>query len=108
MRREITRIVVQAVAPTRRGILAGATALVASPFTARGGSAQAKAANVGVILPLSGANAQFGINSRNGIDSSPTKLMRLAASSAGRGEGEPDCRGRQLDANDGRELSRSG
>lgn len=31
-------------------------------------SAQAKAVNVGVILPLSGANAQFGLNSRNGIE----------------------------------------
>lgn len=30
--------------------------------------AQPKAVNVGVILPLSGANAQFGINSRNGIE----------------------------------------
>lgn len=30
--------------------------------------AQPKQVNVGVILPLSGANAQFGINSRNGIE----------------------------------------
>ncbi len=30
--------------------------------------AQPKAVNVGVILPLSGANAQFGINSRQGIE----------------------------------------
>ena len=30
--------------------------------------AQPKAINVGVILPLSGANAQFGINSRQGIE----------------------------------------
>ena len=30
--------------------------------------AQAKLINVGVILPLSGANAQFGINSRQGIE----------------------------------------
>jgi branched-chain amino acid transport system substrate-binding protein len=28
---------------------------------------QAKPVNIGVILPLSGANAQFGVNSRNGI-----------------------------------------
>src|SRR5215213_4760899 len=68
MRRETTRIVVQAVAPTRRGVLAGATALVASPFIARSRSAQTKAVDVGVILPLSGANAQFGVNSRNGIE----------------------------------------
>jgi len=30
--------------------------------------AQPKAVNVGVILPLSGANAQFGINSRQGVE----------------------------------------
>jgi branched-chain amino acid transport system substrate-binding protein len=30
--------------------------------------ADAKPVNIGVILPLSGANAQFGINSRNGIE----------------------------------------
>lgn len=30
--------------------------------------AQAKPVNVGVILPLSGANAQFGINSRQGLE----------------------------------------
>jgi len=30
--------------------------------------AQAKAVNVGVILPLSGANAQFGINAKQGIE----------------------------------------
>ena len=29
---------------------------------------QAKAVNIGVILPLSGANAQFGINSKQGIE----------------------------------------
>jgi branched-chain amino acid transport system substrate-binding protein len=68
LRRETTRIVVRAVAPTRRGVLAGATALVASPFIARSGYAQTKAVNVGVILPLSGANAQFGVNSRSGIE----------------------------------------
>ncbi len=41
---------------------------VAAPFVARGAFAQAKAINVGVILPLSGANAQFGINSKNGLE----------------------------------------
>ncbi len=30
--------------------------------------AQAKPVNIGVIMPLSGANAQFGINSRSGIE----------------------------------------
>ena len=34
----------------------------------RRATAQAPAVNVGVVLPLSGANAQFGINSRNGIE----------------------------------------
>lgn len=44
----------------------GAAALAASlPSLVR---AQAKEINVGVILPLSGANAQFGINSRQGIE----------------------------------------
>jgi branched-chain amino acid transport system substrate-binding protein len=45
--------------------LVGAGALSAGAAPAFG---QAKAVNVGVILPLSGANAQFGINSRNGIE----------------------------------------
>lgn len=54
--------------PVRRGVLtaAGAAAVVAGfPAIVR---AQPKAINVGVIQPLSGANAQFGINSRNGIE----------------------------------------
>ncbi|MGE7468112.1 ABC transporter substrate-binding protein [Bosea sp. NPDC003192] len=38
------------------------------PFVLRDAAAQGKAINVGVIMPLSGANAQFGINSRNGIE----------------------------------------
>ena len=57
------------IAATRRAVLAGmvGVALFAAPFM----SATALAAddiNVGVIVPLSGANAQFGINSRNGIE----------------------------------------
>lgn len=40
--------------------------MLAAPFISRGALAQSQV-NVGVILPLSGANAQFGINSRNGI-----------------------------------------
>jgi branched-chain amino acid transport system substrate-binding protein len=49
--------------------LAGGTvALVLAPFVIRSGFAQGAAVNIGVILPLSGANAQFGINCRNGIE----------------------------------------
>lgn len=52
----------------RRRLLAGAGAgAAAAGFPALAG-AQGKAINVGVILQLSGANAQFGINSRNGIE----------------------------------------
>ena len=53
---------------TRRGLVAAAgVATVAAGFPAIV-RAQPKAVNVGVIMPLSGANAQFGINSRNGIE----------------------------------------
>jgi branched-chain amino acid transport system substrate-binding protein len=45
--------------------LAGAGALSAGAAAPALG--QAKPVNIGVILPLSGANAQFGVNSRNGI-----------------------------------------
>lgn len=54
--------------PRRRDLLVAAgaaTAVAGVPMLAHG---QPKAVNVGVILPLSGANAQFGINSRNGIE----------------------------------------
>jgi branched-chain amino acid transport system substrate-binding protein len=54
---------------TRRQAMAGGTAaLVTAPFVIRSGFAQGTAVNIGVIQPLSGANAQFGINSRNGIE----------------------------------------
>jgi branched-chain amino acid transport system substrate-binding protein len=54
---------------TRRRATAGGTAaLVLSPFIIRPGFAQRAAVNIGVIQPLSGANTQFGINSRNGIE----------------------------------------
>ncbi|MFT3801157.1 MAG: ABC transporter substrate-binding protein [Burkholderiaceae bacterium] len=55
-----------AVAPRRRAVFAGAASLLA-PIVSRPAFAQPKAVNVGVVVPLSGANAQFGINSRNGI-----------------------------------------
>lgn len=53
----------------RRQFLAvGIAGTVAAPYVIRDAVAQGKAVNVGVVLPLSGANAQFGINSRNGIE----------------------------------------
>lgn len=53
-------------AVTRRQALAGGAALLATPFVSRFSRAQ-EPINVGVVLPLSGPNAQFGINSRDGI-----------------------------------------
>jgi branched-chain amino acid transport system substrate-binding protein len=54
---------------TRRQAMAGGTAaIVAAPFVIRSGLARGAAVNIGVIQPLSGANAQFGINCRNGIE----------------------------------------
>lgn len=52
----------------RRAVLSSAAALVAAPYIISSVRAAAPAINVGVIFPLSGPNAQFGINSRNGIE----------------------------------------
>lgn len=52
----------------RRTVLAGTASLIAAPWISSTAQAQAKQVNIGVIMPLSGANAQFGINSRNGIE----------------------------------------
>lgn len=52
----------------RRTVLAGTASLIAAPWISSTARAQAKQVNIGVIMPLSGANAQFGINSRNGIE----------------------------------------
>jgi branched-chain amino acid transport system substrate-binding protein len=52
----------------RRAAASGAAALVLAPFVIRSGFAQRPTVNIGVIQPLSGANAQFGINCRNGIE----------------------------------------
>jgi branched-chain amino acid transport system substrate-binding protein len=52
---------------SRRAVLAGTASLLASPMVMRSARADAKSVNIGVVQPLSGANAQFGINSRNGI-----------------------------------------
>ena len=51
---------------SRRTLLASGAAALATPALMRTAYAQ-EAVNVGVIVPLSGPNAQFGINSRNGI-----------------------------------------
>ncbi|AOG06294.1 ABC transporter substrate-binding protein [Bosea sp. RAC05] len=53
---------------SRRGLMLGAAGAITAPHVIRDAVAQGKAVNVGVIVPLSGANAQFGINSRNGIE----------------------------------------
>lgn len=53
---------------SRRTLLAGTASLLASPMIGGAARADAKPVNIGVIMPLSGANAQFGINSRNGIE----------------------------------------
>jgi len=53
---------------SRRSLLAGTASLLATPLVLSPARAQAKPINIGVIMPLSGANAQFGINSRNGIE----------------------------------------
>jgi len=51
---------------TRRAALIAGATLLAAPAVPR---AQTPApVNIGVVLPLSGANAQFGVNSRNGIE----------------------------------------
>jgi branched-chain amino acid transport system substrate-binding protein len=56
------------VSTRRRAIVSGTTALIVAPFVVRAGFAQRPAVNIGVIQPLSGANAQSGINCRNGIE----------------------------------------
>ncbi len=53
--------------PSRRDVLAAGGAALAMPYLAKTARAQSSEVNVGVVVPLSGANAQFGVNSRNGI-----------------------------------------
>lgn len=53
--------------PTRRTAVAGLGSAVFAPALLRTAWA-AETVNVGVAVPLSGANAQFGVNSRNGIE----------------------------------------
>jgi branched-chain amino acid transport system substrate-binding protein len=52
----------------RQAMADGAAVLITAPFVIRPSSAQPAAINIGVVVPLSGANAQFGVNSRNGIE----------------------------------------
>src|ERR1700693_5448558 len=52
----------------RRTLLSGTAAVLAAPFVLSSARAEPPPVNVGVIMPLSGPNAQFGINSRNGIE----------------------------------------
>jgi branched-chain amino acid transport system substrate-binding protein len=52
----------------RRALAGGVAAVVAGPCIIRSGFAQGAPINVGVILPLSGTNAQFGVNCRDGIE----------------------------------------
>src|SRR5260221_12398209 len=52
----------------RQTMAGGAAALIPAPFVIRSSSGQPAVINIGVIVPLSGANAQFGVNSRNGIE----------------------------------------
>src|SRR6516165_875278 len=54
--------------PRRRAIVGGGAALIAAPFVIRAGFTQPAAVNIGVIQPLSGANAQSGISCRDGIE----------------------------------------
>src|SRR5262245_63544103 len=53
---------------TRRRAMASGTAALVAPFVIRSGFAQRATVNIGVVQPLSGANAQFGIISLNGME----------------------------------------
>src|SRR5215510_11505152 len=64
----VRRTATIACALSRRAMTGGAAALIVAPFVIRSGFAQRPTVNVGVIQPLSGANAQFGVNCRNGIE----------------------------------------
>jgi branched-chain amino acid transport system substrate-binding protein len=49
-------------------VLAGSAAYLAAPYIISSARAAAPSVNIGVIMPLSGPNAQFGINSKNGVE----------------------------------------
>ena len=52
----------------RRAMLTGTAAYLAAPWIVSAARAEPPPVNVGVIMPLSGPNAQFGNNSRNGVE----------------------------------------
>ena len=62
------RVTIASALTRRRAMLGGAATLVVAPFVIRSRLCAKDAVNIGVIQPLSGANAQFGINCRNGIE----------------------------------------
>jgi branched-chain amino acid transport system substrate-binding protein len=53
---------------SRRTVLSGTAAYLVAPYIISAARAEAPSVNVGVIMPLSGPNAQFGINSKNGVE----------------------------------------
>jgi branched-chain amino acid transport system substrate-binding protein len=59
---------IKSASPSRRSAIKGLGVLGLAGLLPGVSGAQATPVNVGVILPLSGANAQFGINSRQGIE----------------------------------------
>jgi branched-chain amino acid transport system substrate-binding protein len=66
---------------TRRKLLRSMGAAVAAPALLRSAWA-ADSLNVGVVQPLSGANAQFGINSRNGIELAAGRINKAGGIAA--------------------------
>ena len=82
-----------------RTMLSGTAALLAAPYIISSARAAAPAINVGVIVPLSGANAQFGINSRNGIELVADEINAAGGiTELGGAKDQPDRGGRHLDA----------
>ena len=68
MRREVKIMQIASALSRRQALTGTATALVAAPFVIRSGFAQRRTIDIGVIEPLSGANAQFGVISRDGME----------------------------------------
>ena len=88
----------------RRALAGGIAALVAGPSIIRSGLAQSAAINIGVIQPLTGANAQFGVNCRDGIELAADAINAAGGIKAlGGAKVNPGCRRRNLES-----LRRSG
>ncbi len=84
----------------RTALKLAASAGVAAPFIARA-HAEERTINIGVIQPLSGANAQFGINSRNGIQLVADEVNAAGGiKSLGRSQDQSGDRRFDLDADD--------